>query len=315
MSGIHLPSGVRLVEVGPRDGLQNEAGFIPTKIKAQWIAMLIEAGLRDIEVTSFVAPDKVPQLADAEALMALLPEHPDVHYSALVPNEQGLIRSRNRHLDTIAVFTAASESFTHHNIGCSIAASLARFIPVIAEARKEELKVRGYISTVIGCPYEGRIMPKQVVDVCLKLMEMGIDEISLGDTIGVGTPATTLALLRAVSQVIPLSRLCVHFHDTYGTALANICTALDFGVSSIDASTGGLGGCPYAPGARGNVATEDVVYMLEGSGVKTGVDLPRLLEAVDFITHALGHEPRSRTSQVPRRYLWWPPNSPPKRTQ
>lgn len=310
MSGLRLPDAVRLVEVGPRDGLQNEPGFVPTATKAAWIERLVAAGLRDIEVTSFVAPARVPQLADAEELLPLLPDTPDVHYIALVPNAQGLERSRHGRLDTVAVFTAASESFTRHNIGCSIAESLARFAPVVAEARRLGLRVRGYVSTVVGCPYEGPVPPGRVRDVCLRLLELGVDEISLGDTIGVATPVTSLAVLRAVREAVPLERLAVHFHDTYGTALANICAALDYGVRTVDSSTGGLGGCPYAPGARGNVATEDVVYLLEGSGVRTGVDLPRLLEAVDFIAEALGHPPRSRTAQVPRRNLWWPPGAP-----
>ncbi len=311
MSGLRFPPSVRLVEVGPRDGLQNEAGFVPTEIKARWIGMLIAAGLRDIEATSFVSPERVPQLADAEALMGLLPELPDVHYTALVPNEQGLERTGHAGLRTVAVFTAASESFTRHNIGCSIEESLHRFVPVVRESRRRGLRVRAYVSTAVGCPYEGHVRPERVRDLCARLLELEVDEISLGDTIGVGTPASTLALLRAVDDVVSLDRLAVHFHDTYGTALANICAALDHGVTIVDCATGGLGGCPYAPGARGNVATEDVVYLLEGSGVRTGVDLPRLLEAVDFIAAVLGHAPRSRTAQVPRGRLWWPPGGTP----
>ncbi len=307
MSGLRLPAAVRLVEVGPRDGLQNEAATVPTETKAQWIGMLADAGVCEIEATSFVAPARVPQLADAENLMALLPTRAGVRYAALVPNEQGLARARHAALETVAVFTAASESFTRHNIGCSIDESLARFDPVVRESRRRGLRVRAYVSTVIGCPYEGAIPPARVREVCARLLELGVDEISLGDTIGVGTPARTQALLRAVGEIVPVERIAVHFHDTYGTALANICAALDYGVTIVDSATGGLGGCPYAPGARGNVATEDVVYLLEGSGVKTGVDLPRLLDAVDFIAAVLGHAPRSRTAQVPRGRLWWPP--------
>jgi hydroxymethylglutaryl-CoA lyase len=307
VTDLRFPPSVRLVEVGPRDGLQNEAAFVPTESKARWIGMLIDAGLREIEATSFVAPARVPQLADAEELMALLPAPKGVRYAALVPNEQGLERARHAGLETVAVFTAASESFTRHNIGCGIDESLARFAPVVEESHRQGLRVRAYVSTVIGCPYEGPVRPERVRDVCARLLELAVDEISLGDTIGVGTPASTLALLRAVADTVALDRLAVHFHDTYGTALANICAALDYGVTIVDCATGGLGGCPYAPGARGNVATEDVVYLLEGSGVRTGVNLPRLLEAVDYIAAVLGHAPRSRTAQVPRGRLWWPP--------
>ncbi len=295
-----LPRTVRIVEVGPRDGLQNEKAQVPTEQKIQFITLLAEAGFPVVEATSFVSPRAIPQLSDASAVMAALKPFPGVQYSALVPNLKGMERAVAAGLRSVAVFTAASESFTRHNINATIAESLANFRPVVALARQEGIPVRGYISTVFGCPYEGAVAPRQVLSVAQALLEMGIDELSLGDTIGVATPNQVVDVLSLLLSegAIPIERLAVHFHDTRGTALANVLTSLQLGISIIDSSAGGLGGCPYAPGAAGNLATEDLLYMLHGMGIQTGVDLEKVVAATSFIAPWLGHAPTSKYYQA-----------------
>lgn len=295
-----LPTFVRIVEVGPRDGLQNEKVQIPTEHKIQFIQMLAEAGLPVVEATSFVSPRAIPQLSDAAAVMTSITRLSTTHYPVLVPNLKGMERALEVGVRSVAVFTAASESFTHHNINVTIAESLENFRPVVALAQQEHIPVRGYISTVFGCPYEGKVDPQQVLSVAQALLEMGIAELSLGDTIGVATPNQVAEMidLLLTQGVIPVERLAVHFHDTRGTALANVLMALQMGVSTIDSSAGGLGGCPYAPGAAGNLATEDLLYMLHGMGIKTGVDLAKVVDATRFITPLLGHTPTSKYYQA-----------------
>jgi len=291
---------VRVVEVGPRDGLQNEKALIPTEQKIQFIAMLAEAGLPVVEATSFVSPRAIPQLNDADAVMARLTRLPTTSYPVLIPNLKGMERALAAGVQAIAVFTAASESFTHHNINATIAQSLANFRPVVALAQQEGIPVRGYISTVFGCPYEGAVEPKRVLYVAQALLEMGVDELSLGDTIGVATPNQVVDVLGLLLTVgaIPVEQLAVHFHDTRGTALANVLMALQLGVSIVDSSAGGLGGCPYAPGAAGNLATEDLLYMLHGMGIRTGVKLEKVVAATRFIAPLLGHAPTSKYYQA-----------------
>jgi hydroxymethylglutaryl-CoA lyase len=295
-----LPPAVRIVEVGPRDGLQNEKVIIPTEQKIHFITMLAEAGLPVVEATSFVSPRAIPQLSDAGAVMAGLKDLPSTKYSVLVPNLKGMERALNAGVRSIAVFTAASESFTRHNINATIAESLANFRPVVALAQRERIAVRGYISTVFGCPYEGSVDPEKVLTVAQALLEMGIDELSLGDTIGVATPNQVVEVVSLLLEkgTIPIERLAVHFHDTRGTALANILMSLQLGISIVDASAGGLGGCPYAPGAAGNLATEDLLYMLHGMGIKTGVNLEKVVAATRFIAPLLGHAPTSKYYQA-----------------
>lgn len=295
-----LPHTVRVVEVGPRDGLQNEKALIPTEQKIQFIAMLAEAGLPVVEATSFVSPRAIPQLSDADAVMAGLTRLPTTSYPVLVPNLKGMERALAAGVQAIAVFTAASESFTHHNINATIAQSLANFRPVVALAQQEGIPVRGYISTVFGCPYEGAVEPKRVLYVAQALLEMGVDELSLGDTIGVATPNQIMDVLGLLLTVgaIPVEQLAVHFHDTRGTALANVLMALQLGVSIVDSSAGGLGGCPYAPGAAGNLATEDLLYMLHGMGIRSGVNLEKVVAATRFIAPLLGHAPTSKYYQA-----------------
>jgi isopropylmalate/homocitrate/citramalate synthase len=297
-----LPTFVRVVEVGPRDGLQNEKVQIPTEQKIQFIKMLTEAGLPVVEATSFVSPRAIPQLQDAGAVMAALTPSSQIQYPVLVPNLKGMERALASGVRSIAVFTAASESFTRHNIRATIEESLANFRPVVALARQEGIAVRGYISTVFGCPYEGSVDPQRVLSVARALLDMGVDELSLGDTIGVATPNQVVDVLDLlVSQgAIPLNRLAVHFHDTRGTALANVLVALQMGIHIVDAAAGGLGGCPYAPGAAGNLATEDLLYMLHGMGTQTGVDLEKVVEATQFIAPFLGHAPTSKYYQAAR---------------
>jgi hydroxymethylglutaryl-CoA lyase len=296
----HLPASVRIVEVGPRDGLQNEKVLIPTEQKIQFIQMLASAGLPVVEATSFVSPRAIPQLGDASAVMAGLTRLPATQYPVLVPNIKGMERAMGAGVRSIAVFTAASESFTRHNINATIAESLANFQPVVKLAHQEGIPVRGYISTVFGCPYEGRVAPQKVLDVARALLEMGISELSLGDTIGVATPNQVEEIIELLLYQgnIPVDQLAVHFHDTRGTALANVLTALQLGISIVDASAGGLGGCPYAPGAAGNLATEDLLYMLHGMGIETGVSLERVVEATSFIAPLLGHVPTSKYYQA-----------------
>jgi hydroxymethylglutaryl-CoA lyase len=293
------PKRVKIVEVGPRDGLQNEAAALTADTKVEFIERLAAAGLRAIEVGSFVNPDKVPQMADTEAVFARLQRQPEVHYGALVPNVKGLERALAAGVRDIAVFTAATDTFCQKNINCTIDESIERFKPVIERARAKGVAVRGYVSCVLGCPYEGKVEPEQVARVAERLAKLGVDEISLGDTIGIGTPRKARAMVKAVATVAPIERLALHFHDTYGQALANLLACLDTGAAIIDASVAGLGGCPYAPGASGNVATEDVVYMLNGLDIYTGVDLGKLVEAGRFITGKLN---RSNESRVGRAY-------------
>jgi hydroxymethylglutaryl-CoA lyase len=295
-----IPEAVRIVEVGPRDGLQNEKVQVPTEQKIQFIQMLADAGLPVVEATSFVSPRAIPQLSDAGAVMTALARRAGTQYPVLVPNIKGMERALAAGVRAIAVFTAASESFTRHNINATIEESLANFRPVVVLAHREGIPVRGYISTVFGCPYEGKVDPQQVLHVAQALLEMGIEEISLGDTIGVATPnqiVDVLDLLLSRGR-IPLERLAVHFHDTRGTALANVLMALQMGISVIDSSAGGLGGCPYAPGAAGNLATEDLLYMLHGMGINTGVSLEKVVAATRFIAPLLGHAPTSKYYQA-----------------
>ena len=295
-----LPSSVRVVEVGPRDGLQNEKALVPTEQKIQFINLLAETGLPVVEATSFVSPRAIPQLSDASMVMSGLTKLPTTEYPVLVPNLKGMERALAAGVRSVAVFTAASESFTQHNINATIAESLANFRPVVALAKQEEVPVRGYISTVFGCPYEGTVAPRQVLSVAQALIEMGIGELSLGDTIGVATPNQVVDVLGLLLDegAIPVERLAVHFHDTRGTALANVLMALQLGISIVDSSAGGLGGCPYAPGAAGNLATEDLLYMLHGMGIYTGVNLEKVVAATRFIAPLLGHAPTSKYYQA-----------------
>jgi len=295
-----LPRSVRVVEVGPRDGLQNEKALIPTAQKIQFIQMLADAGLPVVEATSFVSPRAIPQLSDASEVMTNLAQHSSTSYPVLVPNLKGMQRALAVGVRAIAVFTAASESFTRHNINATIAESLANFRPVVALAQQEKVTVRGYISTVFGCPYEGKVDPRQALNVAQALLEMDIDELSLGDTIGVATPNQVVDVISLLVDegAIPIERLAVHFHDTRGTALANVLMAMQSGISIIDSSAGGLGGCPYAPGAAGNLATEDLLYMLHGMGIHTGVDLDKVIAATSFISPLLGHTPTSKYYQA-----------------
>lgn len=294
-----LPTHVRIVEVGPRDGLQNESGpVIATDIKVAFINKLADAGLTHIEAASFVSPKWVPQMGDATQVMANISRHPGVSYAALTPNMKGLEGAIAANVDEVAVFSAASESFTRKNINCSIAESLERFVPVIEEAKKHNIRIRGYVSTVLGCPYEGEIAPAQVAHVAKALLDMGCYEISLGDTIGVGTPLKAKKMLAEVSKQVPVDKLAAHFHDTYGQALANLYAVLEEGVAVIDTSTAGLGGCPYARGASGNVATEDVVYLLNGLGIHSGIDLQKLVDVGNWITQQIGRQNGSKVGMA-----------------
>jgi len=294
-----FPKAVKIVEVGPRDGLQNEKAIIPAAAKIGFINRLSETGLKTIEATSFVSPKWIPQLADAEEVFKGIKKKPGVAYPVLVPNEKGMERALACGAREIAVFTAASESFNQKNINASIAESIERFKPVMAMAAKAGVRVRGYISTVIGCPYEGAIRPEAVAKVAKELAAIGCYEISLGDTIGVGTPVKAQAMLKAAAAEVPMDKLAVHFHDTYGQALANIHACLELGVAVVDSSTSGLGGCPYAKGATGNVATEDVLFMLTGMGIDTGVDMGRLLAAGAYISETLNRAPESKLGRIP----------------
>lgn len=287
---------VSIVEVGARDGLQNERQPVPLTTKLALIDDLAAAGVRTIEAGSFVNPSAIPQMADSDALFAALTRAPGVVYTALTPNSRGLERALAAEVDEVAVFTAASETFSQRNIRCSIAESLQRFEPVFEQARAANVPVRGYVSCVLGCPYEGSISPDAVFGVTRKLLDMGCYEVSLGDTIGVGTPGSMQALLDVLLTEIPARQLAAHCHDTYGQALANILIALQGGLRRIDTAVAGLGGCPFAPGATGNVATEDVVYMLHGMGFDTGIDLQRLIAAGNAISAALGRENGSRVA-------------------
>lgn len=293
-----LPNRVKIVEVGPRDGLQNEVQIVSTEVKLALIERLGLAGLQAIEATAFVSPKWVPQMADAKAVMAGLKPHAGVAYPVLTPNLQGFEAAYGAGAREVAVFAAASESFSQKNINCSIAASIDRFVPVLRAAQSHGVKVRGYVSCALGCPYEGEITPNQVAEVAQRLLDLGCYEISLGDTIGVGTPLATMALIEAVAKRVPLPQLAGHFHNTYGMAIANIFAALQAGVTVFDASVAGLGGCPYAKGASGNVATEDVVYLLNGLGIETGVDLPKLIDTAHWISQQLGTAPASHSAKA-----------------
>ncbi|HJR10199.1 MAG TPA: hydroxymethylglutaryl-CoA lyase [Rhodanobacteraceae bacterium] len=293
-----LPNHVRIVEVGARDGLQNEKTIIPTATKIELIDRLSACGLQTIEATSFVSPKWVPQLADAEEVYAGISRKPGVDYPALVPNMRGYDRARAAGVTSIAVFTAASEAFNQKNINASIDESIERFRPVLERARSEGVRVRGYVSTVLGCPYQGDVPVSDVVRVSKRLYELGCDEISLGDTIGVGTPVKARAMLHAVSHEVPMKALAVHFHDTYDQALANILVCLEEGVRVVDSSVSGTGGCPYAKGATGNVASEDVAYMLQGMGIETGVDLDKLVETGWWLAKQLGKSTSSRVTRA-----------------
>jgi isopropylmalate/homocitrate/citramalate synthase len=289
-----LPPAVRICEVGPRDGLQNESGSVPAAAKIAYIDLLSTSGLRTIETTSFVSPKAVPQMADAADVMAGIDRRPGVRYLALVPNARGLERARAAGVDSIAVFTAASESFTRHNIGMTIDESLRTFGEVIAGAKRHGLWVRGYISTAFGCPYEGAVPAGAVARVAQALWQLGCDELSVGDTIGVATPNQVAPIVETLRAAIPIGHLAMHFHDTRGTALANVMAALQSGVTIFDASSGGLGGCPYAPGATGNLATEDLLYLLDGMGIQTGVDAAAIRAATRYMASVLGRAPASR---------------------
>jgi len=291
-----MPSRVRLVEVGPRDGLQNESTIVATELKLGLIRRLADSGLRHIEATAFVSPKRVPQMADHDAVMRAVPRRAGLTYSALTPNLVGFDAAMAAGADEVAVFGAASETFSRENIHCSIAESLQRFEPVMRAAQHRGVPVRGYVSCVLGCPYEGAIAPAAVASVAMALYEMGCHEISLGDTIGVGTPGRTTAMLEVVAQRVPVERLAGHFHDTYGQALANVYAALQLGVAVFDAAVAGLGGCPYAPGASGNLATEDLLYMLDGLGIETGVRLDALLAADRYICDVLQRPTQSRVA-------------------
>jgi isopropylmalate/homocitrate/citramalate synthase len=291
-----IPEKIQIVEVGPRDGLQNEKEWVPTETKISLIEKLADAGLTKIEATSFVSPKWVPQLKDAHEVFTGIKRISGVSYPVLTPNMKGFERALEADAKEIAVFSAASEAFTQKNTNCSIEESINRFRPVLDEAKKTNIPVRGYISCVLGCPYQGNVAVEDVVNLAAKMTEMGCFQISLGDTIGAGTPVQAKRMVQKVSEKVPVSKLALHFHDTRGQALANIFACLELGVTVIDASVAGLGGCPYAKGATGNVATEDVVFMLHGMDIETGIDLNKLIETGRFISGVLGRVPQSRVS-------------------
>ncbi len=294
-----LPTKVKIVDVSPRDGLQNEKQSVTTDVKVALIEHLADAGLRVVESGSFVSPKWVPQMADTAEVLARIKRKPDVSYPVLVPNMKGLEAAEAAEgVEEIAVFGAASESFSRKNINCSITESLERFRPGADAAREAKIRVRGYISCVLGCPYEGEVKPQKVAEVAAALYGMGCYEISLGDTIGVGTPAKTQAMIEACAAHVPIGCLGGHYHDTYGQALANIYASMELGVATFDTSVAGLGGCPYAAGASGNVATEDVVYLLNGLGIETGIDLERVVEIGQWICGVLEREPATRAGRA-----------------
>ena len=295
---MNLPTYVRLVEVGPRDGLQNEAQPISVADKVQLVDALTEAGLSYIEVGSFVSPKWVPQMAGSADVFARIQRKPGVVYGALAPNLRGFEDAVSAGVKEVAVFAAASEAFSQRNINCSISESLARFEPIIEAARQQGISVRGYVSCVLGCPYEGQVSAQQVAAVAKALYAMGCYEVSLGDTLGTGTPTATRRMFEAVTAYVPREKLAGHFHDTYGQALVNIYASLQEGISVFDSSIAGLGGCPYAKGASGNVATEDVLYLLNGLGIDTGIDLERLIGAGQQISQVLGRPTGSRVAKV-----------------
>jgi hydroxymethylglutaryl-CoA lyase len=293
-----LPNKARIVEVGPRDGLQNEKGELPTAVKLELIERLADAGLQAVEATAFVSPKWIPQMADHTEVLERIRRKPGVSYPVLTPNLKGFEAARAAGATEVAIFGAASESFSKKNINCTIAESLERFRPVVEAARAASIKVRGYISCVIACPYEGDVKPQKVAEVSAALYEMGCYEISLGDTIGVGTPLRTQEMIAAVAKRVPVANLAGHYHDTYGQALANIYASLEAGMATFDSSVAGLGGCPYAAGASGNVATEDVLYLMQGLGIETGVDLERVVDTGHWICSILGREPASKAGKA-----------------
>ncbi|GMU71933.1 MAG: hydroxymethylglutaryl-CoA lyase [Burkholderiales bacterium] len=298
MSTSSLPPRVRIVDVGPRDGLQNEKAVVPTEVKVALIEALADAGLREIEATSFVSPKWVPQMADAADVMARVRRSPGVRYSVLVPNMKGFEGALAAKVDEVVVFGAASEAFSQKNINCSIAESIERFAPVARAARDAGMKVRGAISCCLGCPYQGEVKPEAVGYVARLMHGIGVEHVGVADTIGVGTPGATKRALEAALAVYPIDEVSGHFHDTYGMALANVCASLDMGISTFDASVAGLGGCPYAKGATGNVATEDVVYLMHGLGIATGIDLAKLRAAGRAISASLGRATSSRVAKA-----------------
>jgi hydroxymethylglutaryl-CoA lyase len=291
-----MSESVRIVEVGPRDGLQNEKTPVSAADRIDFIEQLIGAGLHTIEVGAFVSPKAIPQMVNSDQVLGAVSHHLSNEFHVLVPNEKGYEAARAAGAKVVAVFASASEGFSRANINCSVAESIERFKPVIARAKADGIKVRGYISCVLGCPFDGAVQAHEVVKVAKKLWDLGCYEISLGDTIGVGTPLRARQLLRAVAGTVPMANLAMHFHDTYGQALANLYAGLEEGARVIDSAAGGLGGCPYAPGATGNVATEDVVYMLEGMGIATGIDLTKLVGATNQISRLIGRPPVSRVA-------------------
>lgn len=290
--------GVTIVEVGARDGLQNEKSVVPAQAKVEFITALSDAGLHVIEAGAFVSPRWVPQMADTAEVYREIPKDPGVDYPVLVPNLKGLERAIDAGVTSIAIFTAASDSFNRRNINMSIDESFANYAPVAARAREEGIRIRGYVSTAFGCPYEGEVAVEKVLEVSARLLDLGCHQVSVGDTIGVGTPMQVQGVIGVLLQVIPATKLAMHFHDTRGTALANTLAALELGISTFDSSAGGLGGCPYAPGASGNLATEDLVYMLDGMGIATGVDLDRLVRASAIIAPYLDHPLPGRVLQA-----------------
>jgi isopropylmalate/homocitrate/citramalate synthase len=292
------PAAVRIVEVGPRDGLQNEPAAPDTETKLALIRRLVDAGLDTVEATAFVSPKWVPQMADHDAVLRGVERRSGVRYPVLTPNRKGFENAATAGAEDVAVFGAASETFSRRNINCSIAESLERFEDIAATAAERGIRVRGYVSCVLGCPYEGPIDPRAVAEVARALYAMGCHEISLGDTIGVGTPAAARRLIETVAAEVPIERLAAHFHDTYGQALANLLAVVELGVATIDSAVAGLGGCPYARGASGNVATEDVVYMLHGMGIDTGIDLDALAATGDWICRVLGRDNESKAGRA-----------------
>ena len=293
-----LPARVRIVEMGPRDGLQNEKIEVPTAVKLELIERLADAGLPAVEATAFVSPKWIPQMADHTEVLERIRRKPGVSYPVLTPNLKGFEAAKAAGATEVAVFGAASEAFSKRNINCSIAESLERFRPILENSLKEKIKVRGYISCVVGCPYEGEVKPQKVAEVAGALYDMGCYEISLGDTIGVGTPGKTQAMIEACLTRVPAAKLAGHYHDTYGQSLANIYASMELGVATFDASVAGLGGCPYAKGATGNVATEDVVYMLHGLGIETGIDLDKVVDVGVWISSVLKRDPGSRAGRA-----------------
>lgn len=293
-----LPKHVTIVEVGPRDGLQNETKFVSTKHKIELINLLSSTGLKNIEVTSFVSPKFIPQLADNLDVFKEIIKPKSVTFSALVPNTKGMEIAIEAGLKEIAIFTAASETFNKKNINCSIKESIERFKPVMALAQEKDMRVKAYISCVLGCPYEGNISPNKVLDVINELISLGAHEVDLGDTIGVGTPKQTITLIETIRDFIPLDKVSMHFHDTYGQAIANIYSALLSGITKFDSSVAGLGGCPYARGASGNVATEDVLYLMHGLNIQTGIDIYKVVQAGDMICKAIGRKNQSKVANA-----------------